>query len=58
VETSETVEASRVGTITVDLRLDWDRIGFLFVTFGIACTGIATVLHGIGLLIQALSHHA
>jgi hypothetical protein len=51
------METSRTGTITVDLRLDWDRVGGLMATFGIACAGFATVLHGTGLLTRALSRH-
>ena len=31
----------------VDLRLDWDGIGILFTTFGIACAGLATVLYSV-----------
>ncbi len=45
-------------SITSNRQLDWDRIGVVFVTFGIACSGIATVLYSVGFLIQALSHHA
>jgi hypothetical protein len=44
-------------TVTVDLQLDWDRVGLLFATFGVACGGLATVFYSIGFLIQALSHH-
>jgi hypothetical protein len=52
-----TVETPRTGLVTVDLRLDWDRVGLLFATFGVACGGLATVFYSIGFLIQALSHH-
>ena len=52
-----TVETPRFGSTNVDLRLDWDRIGILFATFGIACAGLATVLYSVGFLIQALSPH-
>ncbi len=51
------METSRIGTITVDLHLDWDRVGILFATFGIACAGLATVLYSVGFVLQALSHH-
>jgi len=51
------METPRIGTITVDLRLDWDRAGALLATFGIACAGIATVLYSVGFLIQAVSRH-
>jgi hypothetical protein len=43
--------------ITPERQFDWDRIGVVFVTFGIACSGLATLLYGAGFLIQALSHH-
>jgi hypothetical protein len=52
-----TVETPRTGLVTVDLRLDWDRVGLLFATFGVACGGLATVFYSIGFLIQALSRH-
>jgi hypothetical protein len=51
------MEAPKIGTITLELQLDWDRIGVLLASFGIACGGIATVLYSIGFLIQALAHH-
>ena len=51
------VEIPRTRTITVDFRLDWDRLGVVLATFGIACAGLATVLYSAGFLIQALSHH-
>jgi hypothetical protein len=51
------METPKIGTITMELRLDWDRIGVLFVAFAIACTGIAIVVNSIGFLIQALTHH-
>ena len=51
------MEASKIGTITLELHLDWDRIGVLFASFGIACGGIATVVYSVGFLIQALAHH-
>jgi hypothetical protein len=51
------METPRIGTVTIDPRLDWDRVGVLFATFGIACGGLATVFYGLGFLIQALSHH-
>jgi hypothetical protein len=52
------VEASQDFSVTAERPVDWDRIGMMFVTFGIACSGIATLLYGLGFLIQALSHHA
>ena len=52
------VEIPRTRTITVDFRLDWDRLGVVLATFGIACAGLATVLYSTGFLIQALSHHS
>ena len=52
------MDTPRIGTITLDLRLDWDRVGVLLATFGVACGGLATVLYGIGFLLQVLSHHA
>jgi hypothetical protein len=52
-----TVETSSIGTITLALHLDWDRVGILFATFGIACAGLSTVLYSAGFLLQALSHH-
>ena len=36
------MEAPRIGTVTLELRLDWDRIGVLFASFGIACGPIDT----------------
>ena len=53
----ETMEAPKIGTITLELQLDWDRIGVLFASFGIACGGVATVVYSVGFLIQALAHH-
>ena len=53
----ETMEAPKIGTVTLELHLDWDRIGVLFASFGIACGGIATVVYSVGFLIQALAHH-
>jgi hypothetical protein len=52
------VEAPQNVSIVADRPVDWDRIGVVFVTFGIACSGIATLLYSVGFLIQALSHHA
>jgi hypothetical protein len=52
-----TVETPTIGTITLALHLDWDRVGILFATFGIACAGLSTVLYSAGFLLQALSHH-
>lgn len=52
------MEASQDFSVTAERPVDWDRIGMMFVTFGIACSGIATLLYGLGFLIQALSHHA
>ena len=52
-----TVETPRTGGVAFDLRLDWDRIGLLFATFGIACAGLATVFYSVGFLVQALSQH-
>lgn len=52
------VEAPQNVSIVADRQVDWDRIGVVFVTFGIACSGIATLLYSVGFLIQALSHHA
>jgi hypothetical protein len=46
------MEAPKIGTITLELQLDWDR----FASFGIACGGIATVVYSVGFLIQALAH--
>ena len=51
------MEAPRIGTVTLEVRLDWDRIGVLFASFGIACGGIATVVYSVGFLVQALVHH-
>jgi hypothetical protein len=51
------MEAPKIGTVTLELHLDWDRIGVLFTSFGIACGGIATVVYSVGFLIQALAHH-
>jgi hypothetical protein len=51
------MEAPRIGTVTLELQLDWDRSGVLFASFGIACGGIATVVYSIGFLVQALTHH-
>ncbi len=51
------METTRTGLVAVDLRLDWDRVGLLFATFGVACGGLATVFYSIGFLVQALSHH-
>jgi hypothetical protein len=53
----ELMEAPRIGTVTLELRLDWDRIGVLFASFGIACGGIATVVYSVGFLVQALAHY-
>jgi hypothetical protein len=53
----EIMEAPKIGTITLELQLDWDRIGVLFASFGIACGGVATVVYSVGFLIQALAHH-
>jgi hypothetical protein len=52
------VRIPRARTITVDFRLDWERLGVVLATFGIACAGLATVLYSTGFLIQALSHHS
>ena len=51
------MEAPRIGTVTLELRLDWDRIGVLFASFGIACGGVATVVYSVGFLVQALAHY-
>jgi hypothetical protein len=51
------VEPSKIGSVTFDLQLDWDRIGILLVGFGMACSGVATILYGAGFLVQALAHH-
>ena len=51
------MEAPKIGTVALELQLDWDRIGVLFASFGIACGGIATVVYSVGFLIQALNHH-
>lgn len=51
------VEASENVTVVADRQVDWDRIGVVLVTFGIACSGVATVLYSVGFLIKALSHH-
>jgi hypothetical protein len=51
------VETPRIGSDSFDLRLDWDRIGLLLATFGIACAGLATVVYSVGFLVQALSQH-
>jgi hypothetical protein len=45
-------------SIAASRQFDWDRVGILFATFGIACSGIATVLYSVGFLIQALFNHA
>jgi hypothetical protein len=45
-------------SIASSRQFDWDLVGVLFATFGIACSGVATVLYSVGFLIQALSHHA
>jgi hypothetical protein len=52
------VKTSAIVSIASSRQFDWDQVGVLFVTFGIACSGIATVLYSVGFLIQALSHHA
>ena len=52
------VEMSAIVSIANRRQFDWDRVGVLFATFGIACSGIATVLYSVGFLIQAWSHHA
>ena len=52
------VKTSAIVSIASSRRFDWDQVGVLFVTFGIACSGIATVLYSVGFLIQALSNHA
>ena len=51
------MEAPKIGTITLELQLDWDRIGVLFASFGIGCAGIATVVYSVAFLIQAMAHH-
>jgi hypothetical protein len=51
------MEAPKIGNITMELPLDWDRIGVLFAAFGIACGGVATLVYSVGFPIQALSHH-
>jgi hypothetical protein len=51
------VEAPKIGTVTLELQLDWDRIGILLVGFGMACSGVATILYSAGFLVQALAHH-
>jgi hypothetical protein len=52
------VETSAIVSIANSRQFDWDRVGVLFATFGIACSGIARVLYSVGFLIQAWSHHA
>ena len=52
------MKTPKIVSIAADRPVDWDRIGVVFVTFGIACSGIATLLYSVGFLIQALSHHA
>jgi hypothetical protein len=52
------VKTSAIVSIASSRQLDWDQVGILFATFGIACSGMATVLYSVGFLIQALSHHA
>ena len=52
------MKTSAIVSIPSRQQFDWDLVGVLFVTFGIACSGIATVLYSVGFLIQALSHHA
>jgi hypothetical protein len=52
-----TMETPKLEAITLELQLDWDRIGVMFATFGLACGGVATVVYSVGFLIQALSHH-
>jgi hypothetical protein len=49
---------SAIVSIANRRQFDWDRVGVLFATFGIACSGIATVLYSVGFLIQAWSHYA
>jgi hypothetical protein len=53
---------SKVKTSAISIvssrQFDWDQVGVVFVTFGIACSGIATVLYSVGFLIQAFSNHA
>lgn len=34
----------------------WERVAILLVTFAIACCGIATLLYGLGFLLNALDH--
>jgi hypothetical protein len=51
------MEAPKIGTITMELPLDWDRTGVRFATFGTACGGVATLVYSVGFPIQALSHH-
>jgi hypothetical protein len=51
------VEASENVSIMADRQVDWDRIGVVLVTFGIACSGIATVLYSVAFLIKALADH-
>jgi hypothetical protein len=52
------VKPPQSAIITTERQVDWDRIGVVFVTFGIACSGVATLLYSVGFLIQALAHHA
>ena len=51
------METPKIGTVSLELQLDWDRIGLLLVGFGIACSGLATILYSVGFLVQAWSHH-
>jgi hypothetical protein len=52
------VESPDIVTIATARQLYWDRVGVVFVTFAIACSGVATLLYSVGFLIQALSRHA
>ena len=51
------METPKIEAITLELQLDWDRIGVMFATFGLACGGVATLVYSVGFPIQALSHH-
>ncbi|HEY7579370.1 MAG TPA: hypothetical protein VH855_17390 [Acetobacteraceae bacterium] len=52
------MESPDIVTIATARQLYWDRVGVVFVTFAIACSGVATLLYSVGFLIQALSRHA
>ena len=57
-DVAETIHTAAPFGITAHVeRLDWDRIGVLFASFGIACGGVATVVYSVGFLVQALAHY-